>query len=209
MTQGGGGVDSDSKQGYGEEDIAALMGFSSVKKGIKLQDTWTYFHTMWSKNIDVCRQQLMARMNRWAHSRHIPIDSSVYLEGTTIKAIMELKFNPWEGVAHLSLADKGLSIMACQSQTSAETEQIREREEALSATENIRQLDELLRLSKGVTRAPADNFCELKINIATFMSLVWVLFGSKCDYYKGLHNVYAMLELKEVMAQKSSFMPEH
>ena len=122
---------------------------------------------------------------------------------------MEIKFNPWEGVAHLRTADKGLSIMACQSRTSAETEQIREREEALSATENTRQLDELLQLSKGVTRAPVDNFWELKINIATFMSLVWVLFGSECDYYKGLCNVYATLELKEVMAQKSSFTPEH
>jgi hypothetical protein len=41
------------------------------------------------------------------------------------------------------------------------------------------------------------------------MALVWVLFGSECDYYKGLHNVYATLELKEVMAQKNSFMAEH
>ena len=93
LTQGG-GADNDSKQGYGEEDITALMGFSHVKKGSKLQDIWTYFHTMRSKNINICRRQLMARMNRWAHNRHMPIDSSVYLEGTTIKAIMELKFNP-------------------------------------------------------------------------------------------------------------------
>ena len=149
----------------------------------------------------------MAPMNRWAHDRHIAIDSSVYLEGTTIKAILELKFNPGEGVAHLSSADKGLSIMACRNRTSAETEQIRKREEALSATENTRQLDELLRLSKGVTRAPADNFWELKINIAMFMSLVWVLFESKCDYYKGLCNMYATLKLKEVMAQKKQFNP--
>jgi hypothetical protein len=47
------------------------------------------------------------------------------------------------------------------------------------------------------------------MNIATFMSLVWVLFGSECDYYKGLRNVYATLELKEVMAQKQSFTAEH
>ena len=100
--------------------------------------------------------------------------------------------------------------MAYQSWTIVETEQIREREEALSATENTRQLDKLLRLSKGVTRAPTDNFWELKINIATFiMSLVWVLFGSKCDYYKGLRIMYATLGLKEVMAQKSSFTAEH
>ena len=48
----------------------------------------------------------------------------MYLKGTTIKAIMELKLNPGEGVAHLSLADKGLSIMVCWGCTSAKTEQI-------------------------------------------------------------------------------------
>jgi hypothetical protein len=133
----------------------------------------------------------------------------MYLEGTTIKAIIELKFNPGEGVAHLGSADKGLSIMACRARTSAETERICEREEALLATETTRQLDELLCLSKGSTQAPADNFWELKMNVATFMSLVWILFRSKCDYYKGLQNVYATLELREVMAQKQSFTAEH
>jgi hypothetical protein len=108
----------------------------------------------------------MARMARWARDCHIPINSSIYLEGSTIKAIMELKFNLGEGVAHLSSADKDLTIMACRGRTSAEMERIREQEEALLATKNTRQLDELLRLSKGVTRAPADNFWELKSNIA-------------------------------------------
>jgi hypothetical protein len=151
----------------------------------------------------------MARMNRCAHDHHIPINTTVYIEGTTIKAIMELEFNPGEGVTHLSLANKGLRIMACRGCTSAETEQIRKWEEALSATENTLQLNVLLCLSKGVPPPPADNFWELKSNIATFMALVWALFGSECDYYKGLRNVYATLELKEVMAQKSSFTVEH
>jgi hypothetical protein len=173
-----------------------LIGFSHVTKGEQLQDIWSYFQAAGTKNLDICRRQLMARMTRWARERHIPIDSSIYLEGTTIKAIMELKFNPGDGVAHLSSADKGLTIMACRSRTSAETERICKREEALSATKQTRQLDELLRLSKGVTRVPANNFWELKSNIATFMVLVWVLFGSECDYYKGLRNVYATLELK-------------
>jgi hypothetical protein len=203
MAQGGLG-DTETKKGYGEEDITALMGFSHVKKGHQLQDIWYYFQSAGVKNIDICQRQLMACMNRWAHDHHIPINTSVYLEGTTIKAIMELKFNLGEGVAHLSLADKGLTIMACRGGTSTETEWIRKREEALLATENTRQLNELLRLSKGVTWAPVDNFWELKSNIATFMALVWALFGSECNYYKGLRNIYATLELKEVMAQKNS-----
>ena len=55
LTAQGGGFESKSKQGYGEEDIAALMGISHVKKGSNLQDNWTYFHTMRDKNIDFCR----------------------------------------------------------------------------------------------------------------------------------------------------------
>jgi hypothetical protein len=79
----------------------------------------------------------------------------------------------------------------------------------LSAMENTRQLEDLLRLTKGTTRAPANIFWELKMNIATFMSLVWVLFGSECDYYKCLRQIYKTLELKEVYALKANFTPEH
>ncbi len=41
------------------------------------------------------------------------------------------------------------------------------------------------------------------------MGLVWVLFGSNCDYYKGLRNIYATMNLREVMAIKDLFSAEH
>jgi hypothetical protein len=41
----GGANETDSKQLYGEEDIAALMSFSHIKRGADLQDMWTYFQT--------------------------------------------------------------------------------------------------------------------------------------------------------------------
>ncbi len=99
--------------------------------------------------------------------------------------------------------------MCCRGCTSLETERIGEHKDALSATENTRQLDELLQMSKGVTWAPVDNFWEIKINVATFMSLVCVLFGSECDYYKGICNIYGVLNLKEVTAQKQAFTAKH
>ena len=120
-------------------------------------------------------------MKQWAYDRRIQIDQSIYLKQETVKAIVELRFNPGEGVAHLASASKGLTILTCRARTTAETERVREQEHALSATENTRQLEDLLRLTKGATCAPANNFWELKMNIATFMSLVWVLFGSECD----------------------------
>jgi hypothetical protein len=111
---------------YGEDNIAALMGFSHIRKGSNLQDIWTYFHSSRGKNLDACRRQIMACMNRWSYDCQIPINTSMYLKGTTIKAIMKLKFNPGEEVAHLSSADKGLSIMACHACTSTKTKRIRE-----------------------------------------------------------------------------------
>jgi hypothetical protein len=41
------------------------------------------------------------------------------------------------------------------------------------------------------------------------MSLVWVLFGLECNYYKGICNIYRVLDLKEVMTQKQVFLVEH
>ena len=100
-------------------------------------------------------------------------------------------------------------ILSCHGRTTGEIKRLKECEEALTATEKTRNIDEFLRLQKDQRRAPADNFLELKNNIATFMGLVWVLFGSQSDYYKGLRNVYATMDLRDVMAIKSHFTAEH
>ncbi len=126
-----------------------------------------------------------------------------------VKAIVNLKFNPGEGVEHPSSAAKKLSILSCRGRTTREIERLKERKEALTATKKTRQLDEFIHLQKDQRRIPADIFLELKNNIATFMGLVWVLFGSNCDYYKGLRNVYATMDLRDVMAIKSHFLAEH
>ncbi len=145
----------------------------------------------------------------WGYDCRIPIDTGVFLNVEVVKAIVDLKFNPGEGVAHLSLAAKGLSILSCQGRTTGEIERLKEREEALMATKKTRQLDKLIRLQKDQRRTPADNFLELKNNIATFMGLVWILFGSNCDYYKGLRNVYATMDLRDFMAIKLHFTAKH
>jgi hypothetical protein len=79
-------------------------------------------------------------MKQWPYDCWIPINTSIYLEGDTIKAIVDLKFNPGEGVAHILSASKGLSIMSCRGCTSAKTKCICKREEAIAATENTRHL---------------------------------------------------------------------
>jgi hypothetical protein len=184
------------------------MGFAGTYQGSDLPNICALFNATKGKNIDAYRRHLFPWMKQWAYDRRIQIDQSIYLEQETAKAMVKLRFNPGEGVAHLTSVSKGLTILACRARTTAETERVRKQEHALSATENTHQLEDLLRLTKGTTRAPADNFWELKMNITTFMSLVWVLFGSDCDYYKSLRQIYKTLELKEVYALKAKFTPE-
>jgi hypothetical protein len=71
------------------------------------------------------------------------------------------------------------------------------------ATEKTRQLDKFLWLQKDQRLTPADNSLELKNNIAAFMGLIWVLFGSNCNYYTGLRTINAMMDLRDVMAIKA------
>jgi hypothetical protein len=52
VTQGG-TTDTKGKQLYGEEDIAALMGFSNIPADSQLQDIWAYFNTLRRKSIDM------------------------------------------------------------------------------------------------------------------------------------------------------------
>jgi hypothetical protein len=64
-------------------------------------------------------------MKHYMYDRHIQIDTSVYLEQETIKAIFGLRFNPGEGVAHLTSASKGLSILACRAHNARDREDTR------------------------------------------------------------------------------------
>ena len=101
----------------------------------------------------------------WGYDRRIPINTGVFLDVEVVKAIIDLRFNPGEGVAHLNLAAKGLSILSCQGRTTGEIERLKEREEALTATKKTHQLDEFLRLQKDQRRTPADNFLNSKITL--------------------------------------------
>ncbi len=74
-------------------------------------------------------------MMELGYDRRIPIHTGVFLDVEVVKAIVDLKFNPGEGVAHLSSAAKGLSILSCRGRTTGEIERLKEREEALMATE--------------------------------------------------------------------------
>jgi hypothetical protein len=110
ISQGGVG-DGESKQSYSTEDIAALREFVCLHRGQDLATIWDYFTKLKGKNIDNYRRHITNRMKQGAYDCRMEIDKQ-----DTI-AIVDLKFNPGEGVAHLLSALKGLSILTCRSRT--------------------------------------------------------------------------------------------
>jgi hypothetical protein len=117
----GGGVNAVTR-GYMKDDIAAIMGFLGVENGRNLQEIWEIFNTSHRENIVAYWQHIVARMKQWSYNCHISINTCACLGQETIKAIVELCFNPCKGVTHLDSASKGLLVLVCCTCTSTETE---------------------------------------------------------------------------------------
>jgi hypothetical protein len=133
------------------------MAYSGIEELVDCQVIWTIFSKK-KKNVEACRRYLMKGMTEYAYDQRISINSGIHLEQETMKAILELRFNPGEGIAYVQSAAKGLSMLCYQSRPNNETKEIKEREIALNTTENTRLFDEYLKYVKGATRQPANNF---------------------------------------------------
>ncbi len=68
------------------------------------------------------------------------------------------------------------------------------------------QFNDIWHRQKTPPSPPPDNYFELCLSVNTFCMLVWTLFGEKCDYYKGLLEVYDTLDQQEVCIIMDSFM---
>ena len=193
---------------YSGDDVCTVMAFSGIEDPQDCQVIWTIF-TEKKKNVDACRRYLMKGMTDYVYNRRILIDGGIYLEQVTMKAILELRFNPGEGMAYVQSAAKGLSLLCCRSRANNETEEIKERELALKATEQTRQFEDYVKYVKGtVVRQPVSNYWDLKQNIATYMALLWVLFGDRCDYFINLNKIHAVMDLPEVQQLRQKFSAE-
>ncbi len=106
----------------------------------------------------------MKGMTDYAYNCRIVIDGGIYLEQDTMKSILDLRFNPGEGIAYVQSAAKRLSLLVCcRSRSNNETEEeIKERELALNATDQTRQFKDCVKYVKGtVAHQPASNYWDL------------------------------------------------
>ena len=126
-----------------------------------------------------------------------------------MKSILDLCFNPGDGIAYLQSAAKGLLLLCCCSRPNNETVDIKGRELALNATEQSRQFKEYVKYVKGmVARQPASNYWDLKQNIVIYMAFLWVLFGDRHDYFTNINKIHPIMDLPKMQELCQKFSAE-
>jgi hypothetical protein len=106
-----------------------------------------------------------------------------------IEDIIHLRFNPGEGIAQYHTCKMGILILVCQLQGIAEMERLQDHEHATEATRETRTFKEASNLSTARPCLSASMFHDKQHIIGTFCAFVYVLFGSKCDYYTKLMDI--------------------
>jgi len=99
-------------------------------------------------------------------------------------------------------------MLACRSVSAVDAEYLRDWEEAAAHTKSTRSLDDLLKISRKKTAAPAGSYSELKLNVGTYYGLLWSLFGEYCDCYKELLKIHPVLDRQECFSICEAYTKE-
>jgi hypothetical protein len=89
--------------------------------------------------------------------------------------------------------------------SAAERELAVQREEALLASKGNKTLEEAFKVAASDPRHPPTTFHELRLLIATYASLLNVLFGPLCDHFKKVWNLYGIMKDADVEEKRLDF----
>jgi hypothetical protein len=198
----------DDAKAYTHDQLATLLGFHGAMNVQYLQKIWRLFKSAKTPNYDHLRRPIKAEMLRWADNHRCWMEEGVYFDNKMLDKWINLKFNPGDSTAIYSSADKGISILKCQSPTSGHLEELRRQEEIWDATKGNATFIEMTKQLKKEVSTPASDFGELRSNIATFCTLLFTLFGEGCDLYKSMGEILQILSHQFSMQNKSAYTPE-
>jgi hypothetical protein len=153
-------------------------------------------------------KDLQFGMEKWSKTHGLEIDRGIYFKQRTVEDIVNLRFNPGQGVAQFKSAECGLSLLICRTHTPEEIERIHNREAAEQLTQATQVFEEALKLQRSDPRAPAGNYFELKFNITMFCALLHTLFGDKCGYYLSLMKLQNCLDTPGVYNIRHAYIPD-
>lgn len=205
---GGTGATEDAKP-YTQDQLATLLGFHGAMNVQYLKKMWRLFKSAKVPNYDHIRRALKGEMLHWADNKRSWIEEGVYFDNKTLDEWINLKFNPGDSTALYSSSDRGISILKCRQPTSASLEEMRRQEEIWDATKGNATYVEVVKQAKSqVVCAPAQNFLELRSNVATFCALLFTLFGEGCDLYRSMTDILRILSHPFSGQNKLAYTPE-
>jgi hypothetical protein len=148
-------------------------------------------------------------MIRWANRQRCWIKEGEYFNNKSLNKWIALKFNPGDSTTLNSSAEKGISILKCRAPTSAHLKDLRCQEEIWDATKGNAMYVEVIRQAKNKDLTPpAQDFGELRSNVATFCALLFTLFGEGCCLYQTMLQILQILSHPFCMQNKQGYTPE-
>jgi len=205
---GGGDTALATGKGFDQDQIAKLKDVCGVRVGAHIPTIWAVIQASKGKSYDSYCAHIAKAMESWARVNHIELDKSIHLDSKFFNDLVALRFNPGGQVVQYQSAARGMSMLACQSVSAVDAEYSRDWEEAVAHTKSTRSLDDLLKISRKKTVAPAGSYSEIKLNIGMYCGLLWSLFGEHCDYYKELLKIYPVLDRQECFSIREAYTKE-
>jgi hypothetical protein len=173
---------------YTKDEYALIMGFCNVVRAQDIPRIWRHFAASKVKQVEIHRRQLQKLMEDWSHNYRTKINT-IFFKKKTLEDIINLRFDPGEGIAQYRTAERGITMLVCRPRGIEETERLRDHKHAMEATKSTRTLQEASNLTTSKPRLPASTFHEVRCNIGTFCAFLYILFGNRCEYYAKLMDV--------------------
>jgi hypothetical protein len=126
---------------YTRDEYVCIMAFCNVHWAWDIPKPWRHFTSTKAKQIEIHRWVIQSSMSKWAYNHCTKIDT-IFFEQKMIEDIINLWFNPSNGVATYWMAKCSILILVCCSRGIAETKQIGDQEHTAEVTKGTQFLDE-------------------------------------------------------------------
>lgn len=188
-----------------EYDCAALKGWCGVTDMAEIPAIWCLFKL--SKSVVHARSNIVNGMKDWSKKMGIETSANILFIEEQIKDIMKMEPNPSGCVGTQKASDRGVSNMMCLPRTIQEIQDRLEKEALARETSQNRTMNEAIKLATSSLKEPPAGYYTLKLNIATLLALLFVLYGRRCTLYVKLMEVYNVLTCEAVAIINHKFTP--
>ena len=183
--------------------VARMKGFSHATGVGQCSNIWLDWEL--TNNIDMNREKLWEYMHAWSKNTKYEIDESLHFDDDVMKQLIAMQDCMGATVPRLGNIEKGNGILACAFRSLDDSENAQELDDLARSTEGNRTVAEEEKIKKRKTRAPPQDFEELKKCIATFAATNFARWGVNCPFYLELLRMRQALDNRFVQTARMKF----